>query len=97
MVADLSSKKAPAAAPVVLDTFNHPQIRKGALTTANQSATPGIAFQAGFDNMFSRDWGINLDVEKIFLNQRFPSILWLLRQVRSSVICLATLSPSGLA
>jgi len=70
MAADLFSKKAPTAAPVVLDTFDSRQIREGVFTAAHQSATLGIAFQAGFDYMFSRDWGTNLDVKEIFLNPK---------------------------
>ena len=42
--------------------------QKGVFNAAHLSNSPGLALQAGFDYMINRNWGINVDFKKVFLD-----------------------------
>jgi outer membrane protein len=48
-------------------TFFYDEKAKGAFTSLNVQNQVGFALQAGFDYMFTKNWGVNVDVKKIWL------------------------------
>ena len=47
----------------------------GTVTALNVKSAPGFALQAGFDYMLNANWGINVDVKKLWLRPSFDGTL----------------------
>jgi outer membrane protein len=56
-------------------TFFLNEKEKGVFTSFNVKNTWGLALQAGVDVMLSKNWGINIDVKKIFLEPKYTATI----------------------
>jgi len=56
-------------------TFFLDEKQKGAFVAFNLKNTFGLALQAGGDIMLDKNWGINVDVKKLFLQPEYRAVL----------------------
>jgi outer membrane protein len=56
-------------------TFTFSNKEAGVMSSFKVKNAPGVALQAGFDYMFDRHWGLNVDVKKLWLRPDATAVI----------------------